>query len=80
MFQQSSEQILNDFSKYRSAVMGVYILSIALFHQHFLHSFPWNIFHYYGYWGSGRNTHLSTKNGISPDYSHSFSCKDSNNS
>lgn len=51
MFQQSSEQILNDFSKYRSAVMGVYILSIALFHQHFLHSFPWNIFHYYGYWG-----------------------------
>lgn len=46
-----SGKITEDISKYRFSIMGIYIISIALFHQHFLYSFPWNIFHYYGYWG-----------------------------
>ena len=39
------------FSKYRSAVMGIAMLSIMLSHQRFLHGLPWNVFEVYGHWG-----------------------------
>lgn len=44
-------QFIKDLSIYRSAIMGIAILAIILFHQDFLSSTPWNFFHYYGYWG-----------------------------
>ena len=40
-----------DFSKYRSALMGVAMLSIMLSHQRFVHGLPWNVFEAYGHWG-----------------------------
>lgn len=45
------EQFLKDISVHRSAIMGISIIAILLFHQDFVSSFPLNIFHYFGYWG-----------------------------
>ncbi len=38
-------------SKYRTAIMGMSILCIMLFHQYFTSIFPFNVFHNFGYWG-----------------------------
>lgn len=35
----------------RSAVMGLAILAVMLFHQHFLYALPFKAFHVFGYWG-----------------------------
>lgn len=40
-----------NYSKYRSALMGVAMLSIMFSHQRFVHVFPFNIFESYGHWG-----------------------------
>lgn len=45
------EQFLKDISVHRSAIMGISIIAILLFHQDFVSSFPLNMFHYFGYWG-----------------------------
>ncbi len=51
MAQFSKEQFLKDISAYRSAIMGLSMIAIILFHQDFVNSFPLNIFKYYGFWG-----------------------------
>ena len=38
-------------SEYRSALMGIAMLSIMLSHQRFVHFFPFNVFEAYGHWG-----------------------------
>lgn len=38
-------------SKYRTAIMGLSMLSIMLFHQYLTSVFPFNFFHNFGYWG-----------------------------
>lgn len=38
-------------SKYRTAIMGLSMLSIMLFHQYLSSVFPFNFFHNFGYWG-----------------------------
>jgi len=38
-------------SEHRESMMGISMLSIMLFHQYFISMFPFNIFHYIGYWG-----------------------------
>lgn len=38
-------------SKYRTAIMGLSMLSIMLFHQYFTSTIPFNFFHNFGYWG-----------------------------
>ena len=38
-------------SQHRTAIMGISILSIMLFHQYFTSVFPFDIFHNIGYWG-----------------------------
>lgn len=38
-------------SQYRSAVMGLSMISIMLFHQYFTSIIPFNLFHHFGYWG-----------------------------
>jgi len=40
-----------DISKYRSGIMGLSMIAIILFHQHFIGGFPTGIFHQCGYWG-----------------------------
>ena len=42
---------LTTTSKYRTTIMGLAMLSIMLYHQYFTSSFPFNIFHNFGYWG-----------------------------
>lgn len=46
---------LNSFflvtSQYRSAIMGLSMLSIMLLHQWFINVFPFNFFHVFGNWG-----------------------------
>lgn len=42
---------IENTSKYRSAIMGLSMLSIMLFHQYFTSSIPFNIFHNIGFWG-----------------------------
>lgn len=37
--------------KYRSAIMGLAMLSIIFFHQNYVHFLPFPIFHRIGYWG-----------------------------
>jgi peptidoglycan/LPS O-acetylase OafA/YrhL len=45
----------NDFnevtSEYRTAIMGLAMLSVMLFHQYFTSVVPFNTFHNFGYWG-----------------------------
>ena len=43
--------ISHEISKFRSLIMGLAMLSIMLFHQCFTNSFPFNLFHNFGYWG-----------------------------
>lgn len=38
-------------SEYRTAIMGLSMLSIMLFHQYFSSVFPFDFFHNFGYWG-----------------------------
>ena len=38
-------------SEYRTAIMGIAMLSVMLFHQYFTSVFPFNIFHNIGNWG-----------------------------
>lgn len=38
-------------SEYRTAIMGLSMLSIMLFHQYFTSTIPFNVFHSLGYWG-----------------------------
>ena len=38
-------------SVHRSAIMGISMVSIMLFHQYFTSVFPFNFFHIFGYWG-----------------------------
>lgn len=38
-------------SEYRTAIMGLAMISIMLFHQYFTSVVPFNIFHNFGYWG-----------------------------
>lgn len=38
-------------SQYRSAIMGLSMISIMLFHQYFISITPFNVFHHFGYWG-----------------------------
>ena len=38
-------------SENRSAIMGLAMLSVMLFHQYFTSVFPFNVFHNFGYWG-----------------------------
>ena len=38
-------------SEYRSAIMGLSMVSIMLFHQYFTSVIPFNFFHFLGYWG-----------------------------
>ena len=45
------EQFLKDISVHRSAIMGISIIAIILFHQDFVSTFPLNMFNYFGYWG-----------------------------
>lgn len=40
-----------DISQHRTAIMGISMLSIMLFHQYFTSVFPFNIFHNFGHWG-----------------------------
>ncbi len=47
----NTNQFLQDISTHRSSLMGLSIIAIQLFHQKFLGTFPFTIFHYYGYWG-----------------------------
>ncbi len=47
----SKEQFLKDISLQRSAIMGISIIAVILFHQDFVSSFPLSIFHYFGNWG-----------------------------
>lgn len=42
---------IDDVRVHRSAIMGIAMLSIMLFHQEFLSVPPFNAFHYCGYWG-----------------------------
>ena len=37
--------------KYRSAIMGLAMLSIIFFHQNYVHFLPFPVFHRIGYWG-----------------------------
>lgn len=46
-----NSNFLVEASKYRSAIMGLSMLSIMLFHQYFTSSIPFNIFHNFGFWG-----------------------------
>ncbi len=46
-----NRDFIEETSKYRSAIMGLSMLSIMLFHQYFTSSFPFNIFHNIGFWG-----------------------------
>ena len=41
----------DNFSRYRSVLMGIAMLSIMLSHQRFVHVFPFNVFESYGHWG-----------------------------
>ncbi len=45
------ERFFKDISEYRSAIMGLAIIAIILFHQKFVKDFPLSIFQYYGHWG-----------------------------
>lgn len=49
------DTVLFDFgvgiSQYRRAIMGLSMIAIILFHQHFIGGFPTGIFHQCGYWG-----------------------------
>lgn len=45
------EQFLKDISVHRSAIMGISIIAILLFHQEFVSSIPLHMFKYFGYWG-----------------------------
>ncbi len=47
----NKERFFKDISEYRSAMMGLAIIAIVLFHQKFVKDFPLSIFQYYGYWG-----------------------------
>lgn len=47
----TKEQFIKDISVHRSAIMGISIIAIILFHQDFVSSFPLNMFNYFGYWG-----------------------------
>ena len=47
----NKERFFKDISEYRSAIMGLAIIAIILFHQKFVTAFPLSIFQYYGYWG-----------------------------
>ena len=38
-------------SEYRTAIMGLAMFSIMLFHQYFTSIVPFNVFHNFGYWG-----------------------------
>lgn len=38
-------------SECRTAIMGLSMLSIMLFHQYFVSAFPFNFFHVFGFWG-----------------------------
>ncbi|MBO7047192.1 MAG: acyltransferase [Prevotella sp.] len=69
----------NDFyevtSEYRTAIMGLAMLSIMLFHQYFTTDIPFNAFHYFGYWGvdvflflSGMGLERSLENNPLPVY------------
>ena len=40
-----------NYSRYRSTLMGVAMLSIMLSHQRFVHVFPINLFMSFGHWG-----------------------------
>ena len=51
MAQFTKEQFQKDISLHRSAIMGISIIAIILFHQDFATSFSLNIFQYYGFWG-----------------------------
>lgn len=48
---KEKDTFISTTSKYRSAIMGLSMLSIMLFHQYFTSSIPFNIFHNFGYWG-----------------------------
>jgi len=51
----NKKRICKDFdtsvSENRSAIMGLAMLSVMLFHQYFTSVFPFNAFHNFGYWG-----------------------------
>lgn len=47
----SKVSFISTVSQYRSAIMGLSMLSIMLFHQCFTSSIPFNLFHNFGYWG-----------------------------
>ena len=40
-----------NYSRYRSTLMGVAMLSIMFSHQRFVHVFPFNVFESFGHWG-----------------------------
>lgn len=45
------EDFNRDISKYRTAIMGIAMISVMLFHQYFTSVIPFNLFHNFGSWG-----------------------------
>jgi len=49
--QNCAVRFIDDVSKYRSAIMGLAMLSVMIYHQHITDLLPFVIFRYFGYWG-----------------------------
>lgn len=78
--EKKMSNFLSSTSTYRSAIMGLAMLSIMLFHQYFTSSIPFNVFHNFGFWGvdvflflSGMGLVMSlNNNSLKVYYSHRF--------
>lgn len=73
MGEKTSVYFWKNLSDNRTAIMGMSIISIILFHQHFINVFPYGIFHRCGYWGVDVFLLLSGMGQFSSFQAHSLS-------